>query len=223
MVTMLMLVTLFSLALALVMSVVALRAVREGRRRSDARIAALAQEIVGERVPGQQASVDTSPSGMFGEIQDKQEHSRAPVLLAAGAVIVGTAFALALAMSSGRPAASTRIEAGHAAQEVATRTAIELVELGHERTGQTLTIRGVVRNPASEGDVASLTAVVLLVAANGRELSSGRAPVEDHTLRPGAETSFVVSVPDTAGVSRYRVSFLAGGQVVSHVDRRAAR
>jgi hypothetical protein len=223
MVTILVAVTLLSLTLALVMSVVALRAVREGRQRSDARIAALARDIAGDDSSSQQRLAVGAPSGLFVEIQESHQESRAPVALAAGAVIVGAALVLALVLSSGRPAASARVDEARAPQDVFAGAPLELTALGHERGSDSVTVHGMVKNPRGGEDIKSLTAVVVLVAGDGRELTSAHAPVQDQMLRPDAQTSFLVSVPDAPGVAKYRVSFLAGNRVVPHIDKRDDR
>ena len=97
---------------------------------------------------------------------------------------------------------------------------LELVALGHERLGDQLTVRGVVRNPPSGAGMPQLTAVVLLFTPDGGFLESGRAPVEAPALRPGGESSFAVTVPRAADVGRYRVSFRTEDHVIPHLDRR---
>jgi hypothetical protein len=97
---------------------------------------------------------------------------------------------------------------------------LELLALGHDRTGDELTVRGVIRNPSSGVAVDRLTAVVFLFNRDGGFLTSGRASVESPALVPGGESRFVVSVPSAADVGRYRVSFRTDDRVVPHVDRR---
>jgi hypothetical protein len=77
-----------------------------------------------------------------------------------------------------------------------------------------------VRNPPSGAPVARLTAVVFAFNADGGFLASGRAIIEASALRPGGESTFVVSVPGAGAVGRYRVSFRADDRVVPHVDKR---
>jgi len=98
---------------------------------------------------------------------------------------------------------------------------LELVALGHERDGESLIVRGIVRNPASGAAVDRLTAVVFLFNREGGFLSSGRVAVETSALRPGTESTFVVTVPGAGAVERYRVSFRTDDRIVPHVDRRA--
>ncbi len=55
-----------------------------------------------------------------------------------------------------------------------------------------------------------------------RFLSSSRAPLDFMTLTPGEESPFVVNVPVTGQVARYRVGFRTeDGHVLPHVDKRA--
>jgi hypothetical protein len=97
---------------------------------------------------------------------------------------------------------------------------LELVALGHERAGDQLTVRGVVRNPASGAAMDRLTAVVLLFTPDGGFLASGRAVVEPPALSPGGESTFAVTMPRAGEVGRYRVSFRADDKLIAHLDRR---
>ena len=73
---------------------------------------------------------------------------------------------------------------------------------------------------------ASLALVVLAVVvfafqADGGFLTSARAIIEPLALKPGGESTFVVTVRGAAGVGRYRVSFRSDDRVVPHIDTRA--
>src|SRR5262249_39693242 len=96
---------------------------------------------------------------------------------------------------------------------------LELVALGHEREGDRLVVRGVVRNPAGTG-IERLDAVVFLFNRDGGFLTSARAAIDHATLGPGGESTFVVTVPGASSVGRYRVSFGTDERVIPHVDRR---
>ena len=148
--------------------------------------------------------------------QPARSGSRAFLALAGGAIVLGAAVAAAI-LPGGRFSRAPR-----AATPVAVPAALplELVALGHERVGDQLTVRGVVRNPASGENMDRLTAVVFLFTTDGGFLASGRAAVEAPALRPGGESTFVVTVPRAGDVGRYRVSFRTDDRVVSHVDRR---
>ena len=97
---------------------------------------------------------------------------------------------------------------------------LELVALGHERVGDQLTVRGVVRNPPTGTAIDQLTAVVFVVAPDGEYLATGRSAVEASALQPGGEATFAVTVPGAGDVGRYRVSFRTGDRLVPHLDRR---
>ena len=67
-----------------------------------------------------------------------------------------------------------------------------------------------------------VVATAFLFGPDGTFLTSSRAPLDFTTLAPGVESPFVVSVPVSGAVSRYRVGFRTDdGRVISHVDRRA--
>jgi hypothetical protein len=99
---------------------------------------------------------------------------------------------------------------------------LELLSIRHAAhdTGQ-FTVTGLVHNPAAGASLEEVVAVVYLFDDEGRYFASGRARIESHPFRPGDESPFVVSIPTTERVSRYRVGFrLDDGAVVNHVDRR---
>jgi hypothetical protein len=145
--------------------------------------------------------------------------SRPFAILAGGGLVFATAIAIAIVSSR-----ADRAPEGAVAAPVAVTTPVsfplELVALGHERVGDQLTVRGVVRNPASAAEMDRLTAVVLLFTTSGGFLATGRAAVETTALLPGGESTFVVTVPRAAEVARYRVSFRTDDRVVPHLDRR---
>jgi hypothetical protein len=77
-----------------------------------------------------------------------------------------------------------------------------------------------VRNPSTGTKVEGLTAVISLLDRNGALVSTKDVPLDYRALGPGEEAPFKVAVPDPGSISRYRVSFRAGPEVVPHVDRR---
>jgi len=99
---------------------------------------------------------------------------------------------------------------------------LDLVSLTQTRTGDTLTVSGLVRNPRAAAERRQVAAVVFLFDRNGSFVASGRAPLDYQALAPGDESPFVITVPGAADVSRYRVSFRTGDDVLPHVDRREA-
>jgi hypothetical protein len=64
-------------------------------------------------------------------------------------------------------------------------------------------------------------ASAILFGPDGNFLTSARAPLDFTTLRPGDESPFVIPVPVTGSVARYRIGFRAAdGSVIAHIDRR---
>jgi hypothetical protein len=84
-----------------------------------------------------------------------------------------------------------------------------------------LKITGLVQNPRQGAPLTRITATAMLFGSDGTFLASGRAPLDFSTLRPGDESGFVITVPVSAPVARYRVGFRAeDGRIIGHVDRR---
>jgi hypothetical protein len=102
------------------------------------------------------------------------------------------------------------------------RQPLELLSLRHstDETG-TFVVTGLVQNPDEGTTLRDVVATVFLFDAQGRYLASGRAKLDISPLNAGEESPFIVKIPKTATVSRYRVGFrLDNGGVVAHVDRR---
>jgi hypothetical protein len=228
----LLMLTLMSMLLAAIMSVIAWRIALEERRRSEGRVAALAAEIHGIAAPPARvtrgpiedlelrpAAAMTTRSDLFTQAQQPAaSRSRLVASAAIGVFMFGTVAALAIVLSAGSRSVANPARANAA---TAGRTMpLELVALGHQREGDQLTVRGVVRNPAAGERLDSLTAVVFLFNHDGGFLASGRAAVESAPLGPGGESVFVVTVPGANDVERYRVSFRTDDRIVPHVDRR---
>jgi hypothetical protein len=216
--------TLVSLLVAIVMTAVALRMSAEERRRSSVRVATLASDIHdGDFDLRSDASVgDGAPpvGDLFTVAQPAQSGTRFATVIACGVIVVGTLATATLLLSSGSRSATAATAESRTAPAAQPAVPLELLALGHDRTGDELTVRGVIRNPSSGVAVDHLTAVVFLFNRDGSFLTSGRATVESPALVPGGESRFVVSVPSAADVGRYRVSFRTDDRVVPHVDRR---
>jgi hypothetical protein len=225
----LLLVTVSSMLLAAIMSIVAWRIAVHERRRSEARVDALAAEIHAAPASSFQPATpiayrrdhdlelrpqEANGSDMFGAVHPAASSSRFAAVFGIGVLVLVTAASAALALS----AMSRRASAHETA--IAQPSPLELVALTHERDGDTLTVRGVVRNPQSSARVDDLTAVVFLFSAEGAFVASGRATVASVALGPGGESTFVVVVPRANDVGRFRVSFRTDDRVVPHVDRR---
>jgi hypothetical protein len=232
----LILVTLLSLTLAAVMAALAWRVAREERRRSDARVAALASEIHHD-APGYDLRLRdraVAQSGdLFTSALPSPSRSRPGVVMALGVFVVCSGLALAVVLSGRHSTAKTSVESGNApagsgmhrtpqGNQATARDAapLELIALTHERDADRLTVRGIIRNPASGAEVSRLTAVVFLFDRDGGFVTSGRAAVDAPELVPGADSTFVVTIPGVADVGRYRVSFRTDDRVVPHLDRR---
>jgi hypothetical protein len=102
------------------------------------------------------------------------------------------------------------------------RQPLELLSLRHstDETGA-FVVTGLVQNPDEGTTLRDVVATVFLFDSQGRYLASGRAKLEISPLNAGEESPFIVKIPKTATVSRYRVGFrLDNGGVVAHVDRR---
>jgi len=221
---MMVVVTLVSLVVAVTMSVAASRMVREERRRSDARVAALAADIRGEDLPLRESARPTEAAALFATPPTMPARSRLGVAIVLGALVVGTGAALAIVFSGAGTGPSVARDArpiDRVHSDPITAGPLELVALGHERETDGLTVRGVLRNPASGPEIHQLTAVVLIFNHDGAFVGSGRAAVQATTLMPGGETTFVVTVPAAPGADRYRVSFRTDDHVLPHVDVRS--
>lgn len=240
----LLIVTLTSMLLAAIMSLIAWRIAGDDRRRSDARVAALSAEIhEAEPVPaaivahtgaarradraGQpwETELELRPAGrpagggnLFAAATRRAPSGARPfAVLAGGALVFGAVAAVAIV--GGRVSRAPRTAQPVTVAAPAARP-LELVALGHERAGDRLTVRGVIHNPAAGAEMDRLTAVVLLFTSDGGFIASGRAAVESPALQPGGESAFVVTVPATSDVGRYRVSFRTDDRIVPHLDRR---
>jgi hypothetical protein len=243
--TVLITVTALSLAMAIGMGVVIARLLRDDRERSEARVAVLAA-MAGDPAPRQRQSAEaaTVPStdaasrrpspepfadlelgpvhpGMISSAElfaPRTEPSpwgrRFAVIGTLAALLVATAFVL----TAGRTPSQSPPVPAPAAYE---GTPLELVALRHIREPRTLTVSGVVHNPATGAPVSRLVATAFVFGPGGAFLTSSRAPLDVSTLAPGDESRFVVAVPVDGEVSRYRIGFRTeDGRVVAHVDKR---
>jgi hypothetical protein len=237
-------VTLLSLAMAGTLSIVVWRLLRDERRRSEARVAALAQmatHTTERTTTSRVASArTTSPPPRRGEPIDLplREDRNAPAPVSAAplfqqpetsspwghraAVMAALALALASVVLFGLAARNRSVAAAStAAGAPHAPAALELLSLRDARDAGTLTITGLVRNPRTGGAQSRVTVTAFAFDESGAFLSSGRALLDVTSLAPGDESPFVVSVPATGNVARYRISFRGeDGRVIAHVDRR---
>ncbi len=240
-------ITLISLATAAAAVATACRVVRRERRRSAARVAALAgalserSEARSDRAgdvsdawrPGSRRrhsngrecspadlEHDRPEGGALFEIAQRpgDDPRRVGLALAAGALIVAVAAGSAIAI--GRSSANGEAAVRPAIETSAAADPLELVALRHERDAGTLTIAGIVRNPATAGRITGLSAAVALLDRSGSLISRHDVPLDCRNLAPGEESPFRVTLPDAGTIGRYRVSFRANGGAAPHVDRR---
>jgi hypothetical protein len=224
-------VTLLSLFLAIAMGVVTWRLVQEERRRSAARLAALAAELrSGEGwsasdVPGpfepEPAADDGAASepgagsgGLFSSPVPSTPAGWGRFAALAGAAgvvlaVVATVFLLS------EPGAGDSNEPLDDA-----RPPLDLIALRHAAEGPFLDISGSVRNPAAV-DAERLSVVAMAFDAAGTLVATRRTPVDTPSLPPGADSPFTIRLL-AAGINRYRISFLLDETTIPHIDRRSA-
>jgi hypothetical protein len=224
----LMLVTIGAVGAAAILAVLLAQARGAERRRSEARVAALTLAAgVAPRnaefrpedafVDEGPAAFDTpSPDGLFQEPAAASPWTaRLAIGGAVGLAAIGLVVGASLASRSGTEPA--------AARPPAATGALALESLRHTLAKGNVTITGQVENDGA-APVAEVTATAYLFAADGTFLASGRSLLERTPLPPGAESRFVIDVPVSGAVARYRVSFRdAAGRVLSHLDRREDR
>jgi hypothetical protein len=206
--------------LAAIMSTVAWRIAADERRRSAARVAALAAEIHEQPSPAADFNCEDSVDSDLFTAERGRSGSRMAIVFGGGAVVAGAAVAFAMLAGSAATRAPRVSNPPGTAVAARSPLPLELLALGHERIGDQLTVRGVIRNPASGAEIDRITAVVSLFTPDGGFLESGHADLAETELRPGGESTFVVTVPRAADVARYRVSFRTDERVVPHLDRR---
>jgi hypothetical protein len=246
--TTLVMVTLLSMGMAAALSVIVWRMLRDERQRSEARVAALAGMTARPAARRQMDPLDLPirPTAPPARIQQPIEHRierpvaaapvgslfvepaeaspwghRFAVMAGLGLVIAsGVLFALASSDSgvATKPAATVP-----AAQPAATApgAGLELVSMRDSRTADALTITGLVRNPQGGGTLTRVAVTAYTFDDKGAFLASGRALIDVTSLAPSDESPFVVTVPVSDAVARYRIGFRGeDGRVIAHVDRR---
>jgi hypothetical protein len=201
----LIIITILSLALAATASLLAWRVIRDDRRRSDARIAALAANVRGD------APVQT------GELFEpaSPHHGWSVGVLAAGVGVIAV-IAFLMLFPSPQPSAAT----GDADGPAAASPSLQLVALDAIRSGDSLLVRGNVRNPGGGSRVAPVSVVVVGLGRAGQMIARAEGDLEPADLGPGSEAMFSVTMTDAGDVVRYRVGFRVTDRVVPHVDDR---
>jgi hypothetical protein len=162
-------------------------------------------------------------SNLFAETDQPSPWGRRFAVIASLAVVL---LVIGFATMSGkaRPSASAAPGTSVAQQVPALDTPpLELLSLHHalEENAQRFVISGLVQNPRSGAPLSRVVATAFLFGPDGTFLTSSRAPLDFTNLTPGIESPFVVSVPVTGQVARYRVGFRTeDGRVIAHVDKR---
>jgi hypothetical protein len=262
----LLIVTLSSMVVAAIMSVIAWRLAAQERRRSEARIAALAAEIhapaasllaasSSQRTQGRRAEggvrvepprltavpqprparwdddlplrggePDRAGADLFASTQRPASGRKFAFVAAFVAAAAGVLFVAGLVRGRESIAAPARtvqpVTGDNRTAAPPSSAPLELVALGHERDGERLIVRGVIRTAPAGAAFDQVTAVVFAFNADGGFVTSARAALDVGSLRSAGEATFVVTVPDAASAGRYRVSFRSGDRIVPHVDRR---
>jgi hypothetical protein len=226
-------VTVMSLAMAVAMGAVAWRLLREERRRSDARVAALAGMAADEQSRNARGMPTEGPAWDSLPLRALESDAGAPAPVASHGLFaaplppsrLGTRVialvAAALVMAAGVWGVwrfGPRTGGGAAAAGAAP---IELLSLAHDREGDALRITGMVQNPTNGLEQRNVVAVAFLFDRSGRVVGSGTAPLDATRLAPGDASPFVIVVEHAENVARYRLGFRAqDGRVLAHVDRR---
>jgi hypothetical protein len=211
-------ITAISLVVATVTSVAAWRMAGENRRRSNARVARLADVLHTAEVPD---SIPVAAPHLLESAVLGSGAGRSPILAAAVGLALVIGFAATWVVT--RAASAPTSAANAAAEQTAARqpASLELVSLTHERVESGgLELHGEVHNPQNGTTLDDVTAVALLFDTQGAFLTSSRAPLETRTLVHGGNATFFISVPDAANVGRYRVSFRTNDGIIPHTDRR---
>ena len=214
-------VTLLALLMTIAMGVVTWRLVREERRRSAARLAALAAELKARGIEPRPADPhDTEPTPPAGLFEHPLDSTRGWMRRLTGVGVAGALLAVlvsvaVLAVSGG----GAGRDAGDDGPRENERVPVELLTLAHERQDGMLAIWGTVRNPEEGLDEPQLSVLAMAFDDDGAMVASGRTQLEAKMLPAGAESSFSISLP-AEQASRYRISFLDDETTVPHLDRR---
>ena len=235
-------VTVISLTMALAMGVVTWRLMREERRRSDARVAALMADLRGRNVGAPEQAVphartvappvDTaepapaakarparsvgamaeSATGLFAPMRGSPALLRRVLATVAAAVVV--VAVVSFTMLSG-------LSGDAPADSTANRpNPVELLSLAHARKGDYLAITGSLRNPPGGIERGQLSVMATVFDRDGIMVGTGQTPLPVAVLPPGGETPFTISLPDADRINLYRISFMQGQTSVPHIDRR---
>jgi hypothetical protein len=183
------------------------------RRRSDARVAALA-DAIDERAAGSARGIAVAPlAGHQHWLRTSGLPLNPSLAVAAGLGFGVTLVTLLFAFAGWDDEAAAT--ASHGGDDAT----LELLSMSHVREGDALIITGLVRDI---GPVSAREVTAVVVALNSGDEVSGRTgtPLEISSSVPGNYRPFRVTIPDVPGVVRYRVSFRTSEGPVRHIDRR---
>ena len=232
--TVLLVVTVVSLAMAAISTIVAWKVTQSDRRRRAARVAALAA-AAGVADPIAAAPAATEPAAptatwepSAATVIDPESMALGDRFLAADAsgsgssgrqqwLMAAATFAAVLAATVG---VVSFVGARRPTAETAALTPLELVALAHNRADGVLTVSGLVRNPAAGARVDKLEAEVRVFDPTGILIATRTALVDSLELGPGQQSPFVVALGEATTAARYRVSFRTAGTMRPHVDQR---
>jgi hypothetical protein len=258
--TVLLVVTVLSLATAAGLAIVVVRLVREEQRRSEARSALLAEMAADSAdvllsPPRARPAPPLRPEAPLAPARSQRPAGADLELRSPGAAVTaqdlfttpessspaGGRFAVAAGLgavvlvvfvvmsmrgvrvepSTTHPARVPSTAPVSAPASASVPAPLELLSLRHTSQDTGLTITGVVQNPRAGAPVARIVATAFVFGPDGAFLSSARAPLDFTTLSPGEESPFVITVPVTKPIARYRVGFRTeNGDVIPHVDGR---
>jgi hypothetical protein len=171
-------------------------------------------------VPASSSVVLSESAGpLFSEPEQPSAWPRRAVIMGGLALaLAAIVFVTLTARDRGR--IEQRTQAANA-PAVAADGALALVSLRDTRDATTLRISGIVENPRSGTTLKQVTVTAFAFDRSGSFLASGAALLDVTSLAPGDESPFVVIVPVTDAVARYRIGFRSeDGRVIEHVDRR---
>ena len=219
-------VTLLSMGMAGALSIFVWRMLRDERQRADARVAALSG--MAARTPAGGASVDlpirqsapVAMGSMFEERVVESPWGQRFAVMGALALVLASVILFALAAAN---RSATRVSAAEntSATALPARASLELVSLRDTRQQGSLSITGLVRNVDAVASMQRVTVTAYTFDDKGLFLASGKALIDVTSLAPGDESPFVITVPVTGTVARYRIGFRGeDGRVIAHVDKR---
>jgi hypothetical protein len=250
-------VTVLSMGMAAALSVIVWRLLRDERRRSEARVAALTEAAFPATTPAippvaLRAAESKPPTRSYEEtpvVSAFRRNSTDDLLLhpestpatasalfvepvrtspwgnrfvvMAGLALVGASVVL-FALTAARPGAAAAPKNPAAAPVAERATAgLELLSLRDSRDAGSLKITGMVQNPRTGVLLTRVAVTTYAFDDKGAFLASGRALLDVTSLAPGDESPFVVTVPVSGTVARYRIGFRGeDGRVIAHVDKR---